>query len=210
MAQPHSPLLHACPLGQAVPQAPQFIRSVLMSTQPPEHSVSPPVQESLQAPSEHTCPAGHTVPHAPQLATSLPVSMQVPPHAARPAWHPHTPALQVVPAGHALPQLPQLELLVSNETQLVPHGICPTSHPDAPPVVLVLGATPVVLFAAALVKLPAPVPELAGRPPVPGSSLQAPAASNRQRSASAYRFAAKKVMKSPVEREGGSPRTPRL
>jgi hypothetical protein len=63
------------------PQAPQFVRLEVRSTQAPPHEVSEPVPASappsadieqlfLHAPWSQTSPAGHFVPHAPQFAGS--------------------------------------------------------------------------------------------------------------------------------------------
>jgi hypothetical protein len=42
--QAHCPLLHICPIAQAVPQAPQFCTSVATFVHDPEHIIWPPLQ----------------------------------------------------------------------------------------------------------------------------------------------------------------------
>ena len=57
-----------CPVGQAVPQAPQLAESVSRFTQAPRHSRWPAAQ--LQAPPWQVRPAGQVRPQAPQFASS--------------------------------------------------------------------------------------------------------------------------------------------
>lgn len=60
-------------LVHALPQPPQFMRSVLVSTQPtPTQSERLPVH--MQVPPSHTPPAPQDVPHAPQLFALVLVS----------------------------------------------------------------------------------------------------------------------------------------
>jgi hypothetical protein len=122
---PQLPFTHAAPAGQAMPQFPQFIGSLIMSVQigPCEPGQVfgwlggqvmplPPHIPFWQA-----TPDGQTCPHAPQLAGSLlrfaqygmpPADMQ--PFGAvagQPALPPHAPFTHATPAGQVLPQPPQ-------------------------------------------------------------------------------------------------------
>ena len=66
-----------------MPQLPQLLVSVCVSTQPPLHSVWPVAQPPvMQLPAEHTWPTGHAVPQVPQLKASLCVSIHETPHSA--------------------------------------------------------------------------------------------------------------------------------
>jgi len=83
------PLEHTCPAPQRVPQAPQWLRSVLVSTQ-----ISPAVPPSSLCPGQAVCMPGqsvrhmpatqrwvspHRTPQAPQLAGSTWSNTQVAP-----------------------------------------------------------------------------------------------------------------------------------
>jgi hypothetical protein len=93
---------------QLLPQLPQFLGSVCMSTQPPHKALSPAGQQvpRMQAPL-------HDAPHAPQLAGSLSRSAQ--PEGQRSSLLPggqqaDGPLVMVMhesPPGQAAPQLPQ-------------------------------------------------------------------------------------------------------
>jgi len=93
----HAPATHCCPPGHFTPQPPQSSASLVVSTQAPEHAVSPLLQAMPHAPCVHVaCPcatAGHALPQAPQLAGLLVVSTQVPLHSVGvAAEHPVTQA----------------------------------------------------------------------------------------------------------------------
>ena len=59
--------------AQAVPQAPQFARSVVRSRQLSEHSVRPTPHDVSHRPRLQTSPGTHALPHAPQLEGLLAV-----------------------------------------------------------------------------------------------------------------------------------------
>jgi hypothetical protein len=89
---PHSsaqrPMAHTCPAGHALPQAPQWARSVSVLT----HTlllqrVCVPGQLCTQAPALHTWPAAQALPHAPQCWALVRVSTQAPPQANCGAAH---------------------------------------------------------------------------------------------------------------------------
>jgi hypothetical protein len=86
-AQPLAHLLceHTMPVAQAVPQAPQFFASEVVSAHPVEHIVWPARQP--QTPALQDCPMGQMPPHLPQLAGSLDVRTQLVPHNVEPAAH---------------------------------------------------------------------------------------------------------------------------
>jgi hypothetical protein len=73
------------PLGQALPQAPQFCASALRSRQVPSHIVLP--LGHVQVPFEQLDPPRHALPHAPQLALLVVKSKQTPAQRAFPAGH---------------------------------------------------------------------------------------------------------------------------
>jgi hypothetical protein len=59
------------PPGHALPQAPQWARSVARSTQAEPHTVCPVGHTSSQRPAVHTRPAAQTLPQAPQWLRSV-------------------------------------------------------------------------------------------------------------------------------------------
>ena len=61
------PAVQTSPERQAVPQTPQFFRSLCRLTQAPLQSDSPVGQESAHLPAEQTSPALQLVPQVPQL-----------------------------------------------------------------------------------------------------------------------------------------------
>jgi hypothetical protein len=88
------PLEQTRPAAHAVPQAPQWFRSVSRSRQTPEHAVVPAPHETRQLLDEHTWPLGQVMPHMPQLARSESRSR-------------HTPEQFVVPAPQLTVQAPR-------------------------------------------------------------------------------------------------------
>ncbi len=77
---------HTSPAAHAAPHAPQFARSVSVSTHVPPQSVSPAWHDSSHCPVPlHTSPAAHAAPHAPQCARSVFVSTHRPLHSVKPA-----------------------------------------------------------------------------------------------------------------------------
>ena len=94
-----------------MPQAPQFVVSLLLLTHVAPHSAKPEVGQA-QVPLRQVVPAGHTVPQAPQLPLSVQVSTQATPQNClddAPS-HTHSTPLQCWPEGQVLPQPPQLAL----------------------------------------------------------------------------------------------------
>ncbi len=66
-----------CPPGHTVPQAPQLLRSKLVTVQAVPQSVEPVGQ--VQRPAVHDWKVPQRVPQAPQLVTLVCVLVQVPP-----------------------------------------------------------------------------------------------------------------------------------
>jgi hypothetical protein len=66
-----APLEQTCPAGQAMPQAPQFARSVWVSRQVPPQSTVPLPQFARHVPATQAKPAAQVEPHAPQLPGSI-------------------------------------------------------------------------------------------------------------------------------------------
>ena len=73
-------LTHEPPVGQALPQLPQFCALLLKSTQDVPQVAREP-QSTTQAPAEHILPLPQTLPQLPQFAPSLPRSTHTPLHA---------------------------------------------------------------------------------------------------------------------------------
>jgi hypothetical protein len=110
-----TPTLHTCPAVHLVPQAPQFVLSVFVSTHVPVppvgvHSVRPFWQVSEHLPPPHTVPAAQSVPQAPQFALSELVFTHDWPQSVEPGPHAvvHWPPLHTCVEVHAVPQAPQL------------------------------------------------------------------------------------------------------
>ncbi len=84
----HTPLLQTSPASHVSPAfapsqsavAPQCMRSVSGSMQPPPHASSPAGHDNAHAPSLHTSPAPQTLPHAPQFVLSAWTLTHVEPH----------------------------------------------------------------------------------------------------------------------------------
>jgi hypothetical protein len=110
--------LQGAPVGQAVPQAPQFLTSISRLLQVENvwplgpvavHKVRPPVpQPATHAPLEHVVPIEQALPHPPQLLLSVCGSTQAAAHCRSPAAHAHVAFTQFPPFGHCVPQPPQL------------------------------------------------------------------------------------------------------
>jgi len=75
------------PAAQVVPQAPQFLGSLTVSTQAAPHLVAPPAQLMAHWPMEQTSPAAQAVLQAPQFLGSLAVSTHAVPHIVTPGPH---------------------------------------------------------------------------------------------------------------------------
>jgi hypothetical protein len=119
---------------QALPQPPQWLRSVRRSRHTPLHTVNPAPHDTTQRPSAHTCPAVQAVPQAPQWARSVWRSRQAPSHTVCDSMQvsTHAPASQMRPRGQTLLQPPQWARSVIGSTQ--------TSSPMAPASPEALGA----------------------------------------------------------------------
>ena len=70
--------MHTSPVAQTLPQAPQWVGSLVGSVQIPAQLVRPSWHESTQDPLEQTLPAAQALPQAPQFATSVCVFAQRP------------------------------------------------------------------------------------------------------------------------------------
>lgn len=66
--------------GHALPQLPQWLGFVAVSTHWPPHAVWPPEQAETHVPPLQTCWAAHSVVQLPQCAGSLLVSTHCDPH----------------------------------------------------------------------------------------------------------------------------------
>lgn len=88
----HSPPTQAWPSSQLLPQSPQLLGSLSMSTQSGPHAVpGPPSQGSVSThwAAMHSSCSLHTLPHAPQLFSSLPRKTHSLPHGEPPPGHRH-------------------------------------------------------------------------------------------------------------------------
>ena len=117
VGQLHTLLAHCWPAGQALPQLPQLLASLVVSAQyvgfTDGHALCVETQPTAHWPFEQSSPDLHALPHAPQLAGSFWKLVQ-----NAPAPLPHALGVAVGqlhvllahcwPAGQALPQLPQL------------------------------------------------------------------------------------------------------
>lgn len=77
LSHSQTPFLHFCAAPQFLLQAPQWLGSLLKSTQSlPLHSEAPLLQLVLHDPRSHTWPVAHLFPHPPQLSQSVASSTQ--------------------------------------------------------------------------------------------------------------------------------------
>jgi len=120
-----APATQAAPAGQALPQAPQLLGSVVTLAQAPAQTIWPAGQ--VQVPETQAAPAEQTLPQAPQLLGSVDTLTQAPLlHLIWPGGHGgkrQAPFRQTAPAGQALPQAPQLLGSIVRSTQAVPHRV---------------------------------------------------------------------------------------
>lgn len=125
---PHTPNLQTWVIVHAVPQVPQFIRSIAVFTQrPPQFAkVSGQVIVPMHLPPVHFSPGKQTSPQVPQFAESVIVSTQSTPHSVSPPLHiapMHLAPEQRWPAGHTVPQAPQFVSSVWRLEQMPPHRV---------------------------------------------------------------------------------------
>jgi hypothetical protein len=85
------PSTHDWPVPQAVPQAPQLLRSDMVSTQYPPHASVPDGQLTVHVLSTHASAPVQPLPQVPQFAGSMRVSTHVPEHSSRPEGHSQVP-----------------------------------------------------------------------------------------------------------------------
>jgi len=73
-------LAQVVPVGQTLPQPPQFVLLLLMLVQTPPQSACPVGQDMAirHVPAMQLCPVGQALPQAPQLRASVAVSAHVP------------------------------------------------------------------------------------------------------------------------------------
>jgi hypothetical protein len=113
-----TPLTQLANTAQALPQAPQLLRSCISSIQMPAHKVSCGAQK-LHLPPWQCVPPPHLVPHAPQLFESTVrsahaaigtavVAAQSATVSEPTGAQAHAPFVQAAPGGQTLPQVPQL------------------------------------------------------------------------------------------------------
>ena len=87
--------MHDRPPPHTVPQPPQLVASLLMSTQLPLQLTSGAVHDVAQLPALHTWFMPQALAQEPQLAGSADRSTQALPHFVRPTPHTHCAALQI-------------------------------------------------------------------------------------------------------------------
>lgn len=107
----------AWPPPQAIPQAPQFLMSVVLSTHVWLHRSGGLLQ--TQPPPTQLAPVGHELVQLPQCAVSVFSSTQTPPQ----LWsgsQTHAPPAQCVPAEHLLLHTPQLFESIVKSAQAPP------------------------------------------------------------------------------------------
>ncbi len=119
------PAAHTCPVGQAVPHAPQLAASLCVSAQVVPHAVSPVAHSRTHTPARHACIDPHERAQAPQLRASVCVLTSqpfdtAPSQSAKPEAHSATeqrPAEQVpveFAGAQRAPHAPQCVVLVSS------------------------------------------------------------------------------------------------
>jgi len=109
-ADTHMLIVQIRPKPHALPQVPQFARSLVRSRHVPEHAVRPVLQEAMHELALQVVPAAHTLPHVPQLRGSSVVSTHAVPHVVGVAAGQltmHALPEQISPTPHAVAQSPQ-------------------------------------------------------------------------------------------------------
>jgi hypothetical protein len=86
-----TPATQDCAAGQAVPQVPQLVPLVVVSTQLPLQRVSPTEQPKRHVLASQACPTGQAVPQAPQFPALLVMSTHAPLHSVWPGGQPQKP-----------------------------------------------------------------------------------------------------------------------
>jgi hypothetical protein len=112
---------------QLLPQAPQLLASVFVSTHTLLQTVGLFAGHGPQAPETHASPRAHWWPQEPQLFGSVDTFTHLPEQIMEPELQTelHFPPAQIAVAfagaGQTLPQAPQLLTLLVRSTQLPPH-----------------------------------------------------------------------------------------
>jgi hypothetical protein len=129
-----TPIAHICVALHAIPQPPQFDRSLSTETHAPPQSAKPAGHAHIEA--MHRWPPPQTTPQAPQLAESRDRSRQLPPPqsvkgGAQPRTH--DPAWQRgALLGQALPHAPQFRASLSSDRQVPSQKTVPAGHAHDP------------------------------------------------------------------------------
>ena len=128
------PLAQCCVDPQAVPQPPQFVPLVVVSTQLDPHSVRAVSQLEVQLPLLQTWPDWQAVEQLPQCVASE--GTHEPLQDISPDSHWHAPFWQTCPAEQGMPQPPQFVGSDEVSMQSVPQTVCVPGQvvPTIPPV----------------------------------------------------------------------------
>ncbi len=126
----HAPPAHTSPDAQVVPQPPQLVTLVFVSTQVPLHIVRPEVH--AHAPPTQISPEAHPRPQAPQSLALVCVSVQAPPQSIWPVGHVHAPEVQLCPTEQAMSQPPQSVASVWVSTHRPPQSVAGATHSQEP------------------------------------------------------------------------------
>jgi hypothetical protein len=114
-------LAQCCVDTHAVPQPPQLVLLVVVSTQLDPHSVRPVSQLKVQVPLLQTWPDWQVFEQLPQCVASD--ATQEPLHAISPDWHWHAPFWQPCVLEQGMPQAPQFTGSDEVSMQAVPQAI---------------------------------------------------------------------------------------
>jgi len=125
---------HKAPELQVVPQAPQFVLLLRVSTHATPQRVSSMEQFARHSPATQPVPAPQAAPQAPQLALSVWAFTHVVPQRVVPAAQGarQLPLMQLVPAPQTVPQVPQLALSVWVFTHADPQPVRPPVQVGVP------------------------------------------------------------------------------
>jgi hypothetical protein len=115
-------------VAQGLLQAPQFLASLVKSTQAPLHAASGAMQ--LHAPIWHSSKSAQAWVHEPQCSWWVERSKQPPEHSVWPAPQPEAqvPLRQTWPVEQALPQAPQFFGSPEVSEQTSPQRVKPVLH----------------------------------------------------------------------------------
>jgi hypothetical protein len=126
--------MHSSSTPQRLPQSPQFVGLLRVSTHAPPQKRCPigHIVAFVHAPEMQSSPIAHAFPHAPQFMLLPLVSTQVVPHNVVPGVQAHLPAMHACPSLQRVPQSPQLLKLLVTSVHVPPQTFAVVGHAHLP------------------------------------------------------------------------------